>query len=150
MAASCAIYVAAKHKPRRLVIDGAYTSILGVLPWYTKILFYPSLRYQFKSSKYIPKVTCPTLIAHSKTDGTVPYSVGRSLFRTAQVHNKKARFYEYEGHHNAFSGRDTKYFYKMMEFLEQPAQFQTEGPKADRRDIPNFYSLETILSLLLG
>ncbi|MEM7362091.1 MAG: prolyl oligopeptidase family serine peptidase [Bacteroidota bacterium] len=150
MVTSCATYVAAKHKPMALVLDGAYTKILDVLPWYTKILFYPSLRYGFNTLQYIQKVTCPILLAHSKIDNTVPYSLGRVLFQTAQKNNNQVRFYEHEGNHNGFLiGSSEKHFYKVIEFLDQPGQFQSEGPKDDRRDAPNIFSLEMIFCNML-
>ena len=122
-----AIYVASqKPKTHALITDGAYTTILGVLPWYLSMLL-PACRYNFNSLSYIKKVTCPTLITHGKRDMLIPYSHGRKLYHAIpkEVRDQgKIKFLGYNGSHNDFvtNGKYLAYE-KIQAFINNPKDF---------------------------
>lgn len=75
-----ASYIASKNKPKQLILETPYYSILDV----AKLRFpvFPLkqlLKYQFPTFKYLPEAICPITIIHGTEDNIVPYSSGKKL-----------------------------------------------------------------------
>lgn len=83
---------------RGLILESTFTSIPAIAK-----KFYPFLPVRtFGSILYdtlskIPHVQVPILIAHSRTDGLIPYEMGLALYETAPADSV---FLEIEGTHN--------------------------------------------------
>ena len=93
-----AAYLAAETSPCALIIESSFTSIpdLGaelyrffpvrMLSWF----HYPTIRF-------IDKVSCPVLVAHSKDDDIIPYRHGQELYGAAR---EPKWFLTMQGSHN--------------------------------------------------
>lgn len=79
-----ATHIAAKYRPRHLVLETPYTSILevaqGNYPWLPVSYL---LNYPLRSRDRITSVQCPVTIFHGTADETIPYSMGEEMSRLA-------------------------------------------------------------------
>ena len=93
-----AAWLAARVKPRALIITSAFTSLpdLGakLYPLFPVRLL---TRYEYNTRKYLQAVTCPVLIVHSREDEIVPFEHGEQLY--AAAHEPK-QLLEIHGGHN--------------------------------------------------
>ena len=109
--------LAARVNPRALVLESAFTSALDMgkkmFPFLPARLI---CRYGYDTVAKVRKVTCPVLVAHSRTDGTVPFSMGVKVFEAA---NNPKRFVEFRGGHNdGGMDSDESYRREFMRFLQ--------------------------------
>lgn len=93
-----ASWLAARHKPRALILESAFTSIpdMGaeIYPWLpVKWL----VRLKYDNMKRITSIGCPKLIIHSQDDEIVPYHHGQKLFNAAR---EPKHFLNIHGTHN--------------------------------------------------
>jgi len=101
-----AAWLAARVKPRALIIASTLTSVpdLAAKHYY---MFPVRLltRYQYNTREYLQAVTCPVLILHSREDEIVPFVHGERLFAAAR---EPKQFLEIRGDHNTglFQSRD--------------------------------------------
>ena len=82
-----ASYLASKHRPKQLILETPYYSILDVAKH--RFPMFPVkqlLKYKFPTYQYLPKVTCPITIIHGTDDSVVPHSSGKKLSELA-LHN---------------------------------------------------------------
>ncbi len=95
-----ATYVASKNKPKQLLLETPYYSIVDVAKNRFPILPVKKLMsYTFPSYQFMAEVDCPVLIIHGTDDAVVPLSSGKKLFNEAQPEN--SIFIEIEGaNHN--------------------------------------------------
>ena len=93
-----AIETAVRHPSRALIVESAFTSIVGmgksVLPWLPLDWF---VTYRYDNLSKISKVGRPVLVMHSRDDEVIPYEMGRALFAAAA---EPKRFLELKGTHN--------------------------------------------------
>lgn len=79
LGSALAVYLAARHKPRRLILQSAYFSMLDV-----KRRIYPYvpgfvLRYPLRTDRWIGGVACPVDLIHGRSDELIPYSSSERL-----------------------------------------------------------------------
>jgi pimeloyl-ACP methyl ester carboxylesterase len=93
-----AAQLAAKVKPRALILEAAFTSApdLGrsIFPFFPVRML---CRYQYNTRASLAKITCPVLIIHSSNDEVIPYRHGEVLYETA---NKPKQFLRIFGSHS--------------------------------------------------
>ena len=93
-----AAWLAARVKPRALIITSTFTSLpdLGakLYPLFPVRLL---TRYDYNAKKYLQAATCPVLIVHSREDEIVPFEHGEQLY--AAAHEPK-QLLEIHGGHN--------------------------------------------------
>ncbi|NNC34024.1 MAG: alpha/beta fold hydrolase [Croceitalea sp.] len=100
LGAAIATQLASVTQPAKLLLETPFYNLydvakdrFGMLP------IRQLLKYEFKSNKYITKVTCPIRIFHGTEDRVVPYASGQELFKTIAQSDK--RFYTIDnGAHN--------------------------------------------------
>ncbi len=75
-----ASYVASKNKPKQLVLETPYYSILDVAEHrFSMFPLEKLLKYHFPTFKYLPKTSCLVTILHGTDDSIVPYASGKKL-----------------------------------------------------------------------
>ena len=78
MGSAPSTFLAAKHKPRALILLGGFASAfeavlpVNILPW-----------APLNNAKFIARAECPILIAHGSRDCIVPFRNGAKLFKSA-------------------------------------------------------------------
>jgi fermentation-respiration switch protein FrsA (DUF1100 family) len=79
-----ALELATRHKPRAVILESAFTSTVDM----AKRLF-PQLPVQmivknrYDNLAKIRRLSSPVLFLHSRSDSTVPYAMGETLFKAA-------------------------------------------------------------------
>jgi uncharacterized protein len=93
-----AAWLAAREKPRALVLASTFTSVPDLAAE-----LYPFLpvrllsRYDYNTLDALGRVQAPVLVAHSASDDIIPYSHGERLFAAAR---EPKSFLELRGGHN--------------------------------------------------
>ncbi|WP_415190746.1 alpha/beta hydrolase [Psychroserpens sp.] len=89
-------FLASKNKPKQLILETPYYSVLDVAKQRFPILPVSSLlQYTFPSNEFIVDVICPIIMFHGTYDGVVPYSSAEKLQEVAP--NDKTTFITIEG-----------------------------------------------------
>lgn len=106
LGAAIAVYVAARHAPKALILESAFRSIPDLAAE-----VYPFLparwlaRFRYSAEAHLRAVACPVLVVHSREDEIIPFAHGQRLFAVA---NEPKQLLEIRGGHNegfAVSGR---------------------------------------------
>ena len=93
-----AAYLAAREKPRALIIASSFTSVPDLA---SKL--YPLLparwlaRFTYNTAEYVKDVRCPVLVIHSPDDEIIPFAHGRAIYGSA---SEPKQFLEIRGGHN--------------------------------------------------
>lgn len=75
-----ASYLASKNRPKQLILETPYYSILDVAEHRFPVFPVKQLlKYRFPTFQYLPKAKCPVTIIHGTADNVVPYSSGKKL-----------------------------------------------------------------------
>lgn len=75
-----ASYLASKNKPKLLILETPYHSILDVAEYRFPMLPVKKLlKYKFPNYKHLSKSNCSITIIHGTEDSVVPYSSGKKL-----------------------------------------------------------------------
>ncbi|WP_333842739.1 alpha/beta hydrolase [Pelomicrobium sp.] len=116
LGAAVAAWLAARTRPRALVILSGFVSVpeLGqdVYPW-LPVKWLARIRYP--TQDYLKAATCPVLVAHSRDDEIVPFRHGERLYAAASA---PKRFLELKGGHNeAFFFVRPEWEHALGEFL---------------------------------
>lgn len=96
-----ATYLASKNKPKQLILETPYYSIVDVAA--SRFPMFPVkklMTYTFPSYKFIQKVSCPILIIHGTQDMVVPIESGLKLFELAPNGNSVFVTVEGANHNN--------------------------------------------------
>jgi len=116
LGASIAGWLAGQHTPAALIIESGFTSVASMGQ-----RFYPFLpvrwltHIKYDTKRYIKHVSCPVLVAHSKTDEIIPYQEGREIFEAAPW---PKQFLEMQGGHNdGFIVSGTSYVEGLNSFI---------------------------------
>ncbi|MDG5489939.1 alpha/beta hydrolase [Psychroserpens sp. SPM9] len=102
-----ATYLASKNKPKQLILETPYYSILDVakhrFPVFPVAIL---LKYKFPSNEFIVNVDCPITIFHGTEDKVVPYTSAEKLKAVAS--KKDITFITIEGgsHNNLIEFED--------------------------------------------
>ncbi len=95
-----ATYLASKNKPKQLILETPYYSLVSVAK--KRFPFFPVkqlIRYRIPSYEFINDVKCPITMFHGTDDIVVPFESGKKLFDECQNPNKT--FIEIQdGQHN--------------------------------------------------
>ena len=93
-----AAHLAARVRPRALVLHSAFTSVPDMAAQLYRFLPVRWLaRFRYDTRAYLRAVQAPVLIAHSPSDEIVPFSHARELYQAA---NEPKRLLELAGGHN--------------------------------------------------
>jgi pimeloyl-ACP methyl ester carboxylesterase len=92
-----ASYIAEKYKPRAVVIESSFTSVLDIaiwsFPWVpTKQL----TKFEYNTLQRLKSFDCPLLIIHSPDDEVIPFVHGKWLYRNAK---EPKQFLKIKGRH---------------------------------------------------
>jgi hypothetical protein len=94
-----AVELATEHAPKALILESCFPSLADVgARAYPLLPVRRLLTIRYDSTQRISRVTCPTLVIHSRDDEIVPFELGRRLFDLA-VGPKT--MLEIRGDHNA-------------------------------------------------
>lgn len=104
-----ASYLASKNRPKQLILETPYYSILDVAEHRFPVFPVKQLlKYRFPTFQYLPKVECPVTIIHGTADSVVPYSSGKKLSELEKEINfitieggGHNNLVEFEGYHKA-------------------------------------------------
>jgi fermentation-respiration switch protein FrsA (DUF1100 family) len=73
--------VAARNRPRMLLLETPFANLYDVANSYLRILpYWLLLRYTFRNDRAIQRVQCPTYLFHGRRDVVVPYSSALKLY----------------------------------------------------------------------
>ncbi len=126
-----AAWLAARVKPRALIIASAFTSVpeLGaqVYPFLPVRLI---SRFSYDTREAIKAVKGPILIAHSREDDIIPFAHGKALYEAAR---EPKRFLEMRGGHNdGFIFMRQEWVKQLGAFLENARLRKPEASAADK------------------
>ena len=91
-----ATQLASKNKPKQLILETPYYSLVSVAKH--RFPIFPVrqlLKYKIPSFKFIQQVECPITIFHGTDDSVVPFESGKQLFN--ECNNEDKVFIEIEG-----------------------------------------------------
>lgn len=102
-----------------LILQSAFTSAPDmawrVLPLFPARWF---MRTKFDNLSKIPRVACPKLFLHSRSDEIVPFAMGERLFAAAGD-PKEAAWFDGAGHNDLWIVREREYYDRMARFLDR-------------------------------
>ena len=79
-----ATYVASKNKPKQLILEAPYYSMVDVAKnRFPLIPVKQFMNYELPTFSFIDDVTCDIIILHGTSDKVVPFSSGQKLFQVA-------------------------------------------------------------------
>ena len=98
LGAAVAAWLAARERPRAVILESAFTSAASLgaehYPWLPVDLL---LRHRYDTLARMPEIRAPLLVVHSRDDEIVPFHHGRALFDAAA---EPKRLLEIRGGHN--------------------------------------------------
>ena len=98
LGASIASWLASKHTPAALIIESGFSSVPAmakrIYP-FLPVSWLASFKYDTKN--HVSTITCPVLVAHSRSDDIIPFAEGREIFAAAP---EAKQFLEMRGGHN--------------------------------------------------
>jgi pimeloyl-ACP methyl ester carboxylesterase len=75
-----ASYLASKNKPKQLILETPYYSILDIAEYrFPMFSVKKLLKYHFPIFQFLPKTDCPLTIIHGTEDSIIPYASSRKL-----------------------------------------------------------------------
>lgn len=93
-----AAWLAARKKPRALIMMSAFTSVPDLAAkhyWFLPVRLLA--RFDYNTLENLKAITCPALIIHSPEDEIIPFGQGRALFDAAK---EPKQFLQIRGGHN--------------------------------------------------
>jgi len=122
-----AAHVAARERPRALVLHSTFTSVPDLAAALYRFMPVRWLvRFDYDTRAFLAQVSAPVLIAHSRADDIVPYSHALALHAAA---NEPKAFLELAGGHNdAFIFRRREWVDALARFLDRPHAATASDP----------------------
>jgi len=81
MGATFAAFVSSQNKPKQLILEAPFYSLVDAVKGNFPFLPYNSLlKYKFRTNKFISKVSSPTVIFHGDKDSLVSLNSGKKLY----------------------------------------------------------------------
>lgn len=74
-----ASWLAAKNKPKRLILQAPYFSMKDMMRTKYPIIHTSLLRYPLESNTYLKEAKCPVFIFHGDSDKVIPFSSSQKL-----------------------------------------------------------------------
>lgn len=113
-----ATHLAAKVKPRALILEATFTSApdlgQGMYPFFPVRML---CKFQYNTRDLIREINTPVLVIHSPNDEIIPFRHGERLF---QVANEPKRFLKILGSHNdGFINCEEMYINGVRSFLSE-------------------------------
>jgi fermentation-respiration switch protein FrsA (DUF1100 family) len=113
-----AAQLAEGHRPGALILASTFTSVpdLGaeLYPWLPVRLL---ARIRYDTLARLPRIDCPLLVVHSRSDDVIPFAHGRRLFEAAGT---TKQFLEIDGDHNeGFVFARKEWIHEMDGFLRR-------------------------------
>lgn len=93
-----AAYLAAREKPRALIIASSFTSVPDLAS--QLYFFFPTrwlARFAYNTREYVKNARCPVLVIHSPDDEIIPFAHGRAIYASA---NEPKQLLQIQGGHN--------------------------------------------------
>lgn len=122
---SFATHVASQHKPKMLILEAPYYSMIDMgkttKPYLPQFLINLILKYHLRSDLWIKNVTSPIHIFHGTKDQTIPYASGKKLFSIVKD-RKDANFYTLDGWGHEGIMYHKEYITRMNYILESSRQ----------------------------
>ncbi len=110
-----AVDLASKVSCGGLIVESSFDSAIemarGLFPFFPVGLL---IKYDYDSISKIPKINCPKLFTHSRSDDLVPFDRGKRLFEAAP---EPKSFYEISGRHNERNYFDIPGYISVIEEL---------------------------------
>ena len=109
-----ATYLASKNKPKQLILETPYYSILDVAESRFSLLPVKALlKYKLLSYQFIQKIDCPILMLHGTSDDVVPYTSAEKLYEASP--KARTTFVTFpEGTHHNLSAFDAYHSHMEM------------------------------------
>jgi fermentation-respiration switch protein FrsA (DUF1100 family) len=101
LGATFATFIAAQNKPRQLVLEAPFYSLISTVR--SKVAFVPYgmlLKYKFESYEFISKVTTPTTIFHGDKDRLISLEFGKKLYEASNTEITEFIMIKEGTHHN--------------------------------------------------
>ena len=102
-----ATYVASRHRPKGLILEAPYYSILDLtprrVPYIPRFLIPILLKYHFRTDKWILNVDSPIHIFHGTDDELVPYASSTRLIELIEEKDDASLISIEKGRHNNLS-----------------------------------------------
>lgn len=116
MGSGIATRLASNYKPRQVILETPYTSMLAVAqgqyPWLpVKYL----LDFPIQSKEHLAKLTCPILIFHGTADETIPYAMGKEMAEA----NPRAKLVTIQGAQHNECDRSAAYHEALNEAFQR-------------------------------
>lgn len=110
--------LAARESPAALVLESTFTSAPDLAARYYRLAPARLLcRYSYATLERLPRVRCPVLVVHSRTDEIIPFEHGQRLFEAA---TQPKGFLEIGGSHNeGYLLSSERYAKGVNRFLEE-------------------------------
>lgn len=93
-----AVQLAMEKPAKGLIIEGTFSSVRAMAEYqYPMLPLKWFIRSKFKTAEKISHITIPKLIAHSRADEVIPYSMGQEIYQAAA---DPKQFHEIQGLHS--------------------------------------------------
>ena len=109
MGSGLATYVSSIHKPRLLILQSPYYSMVDLAHQYIKLMPAFLMRYKLRTDKYITQVACPVILFHGTQDEVIYY--GSSL-KLQKLFKSTDKLYTLEG--QTHSGMNANILYQQQ------------------------------------
>ncbi len=102
-----------------LVVQSGFTSAPDmawrVLPLFPARYF---MRTKFDNLSRVPRIRCPKLFVHSRSDEIIPFSMGERL-HAAAAEPKECAWFDGAGHNDLWIVHEREYYARLARFLER-------------------------------
>jgi fermentation-respiration switch protein FrsA (DUF1100 family) len=106
-----AVELASREKVAGLVLESTFSSAYRVM---TRWPILPGDK--FCSLRKMPKVTCPVLIIHGRSDGVISFRHGKLLYEAAPTENKQHLWVDFAGHNDLLQTAGDSYRRAITDF----------------------------------
>ena len=111
-----ASYVASKNNPRMIILETPYFNFTSLVQAHVPVFpAGPSLKYKFRTNRYLQDLDCPIYMFHGTEDIVVPYKQGRRLYE--YLGPEKASLFVVEGGSHNNLDEFEEYWTQMREIL---------------------------------
>jgi fermentation-respiration switch protein FrsA (DUF1100 family) len=118
LGASIAAWLASRHRPAGLIVESGFSSVPSMAQ-----RLYPFLpvkwlaKFSYDTRRYVGRIECPLLVAHSRDDEIIPWAEGRLVFDAAPADKQ---FLELRGGHNdGFLASGQAYLDGLQRFIDR-------------------------------
>ena len=96
-----AAYVASKKNPGKVILETPYYSFTSLVQAHVPVFpAEPSLKFKFRTHRYLKETSCPIIIFHGTEDSIVPFKQGKRLYESLNDQNVSMVVIEGGEHNN--------------------------------------------------